>query len=470
MEPTYIGQTRFSLFIPDSGAWRASSKSSGKAHGAYKRYLYDPERMDFRDRVFNELTVPALADAAEGHQVWHIVSYSESLPVKYKESLRATADRFPFLLLQELPDGVADWGASEELIKEKVGSGIFGRYRLDDDDVLSRHYFRLMQRFVKPEFVGMVASLPRGLEAIYDNGHYFNFREAHVPMNSMGMLYISELTDKGRIVGPQAGAHDKADRLAPVIMDASEIGYLRTNHLGQDNMLRHESAFVSSRLVSNMNKYPALKSTESVRDNFPAIAALVLNDEVATEHPWNAEIGHGIEISFSEATAGLTVTISGKAPEQIRRNPLAMALDLESPAGRSLSRQARLIGLGTSANPAVGQFVYFDVAPGHFNATASVFLADGVKVKSARIVPLVEEARHIEVASCVIDHEGSDLTFAKTGANASRAASRRERGIALIRELGQRAWPTIKPLSLGLLGIERTNAIVESVAARLKQI
>ena len=158
MKPVFIGQTRYSLFVPDSGAWRASSVA-GREVSDYRNYLYAPERLDFRDRVFTTLTVPSLAVAAEAHEVHHIVSYSESLPEKYIDSLNRTAEKFPFLVLQELPDGVSDWGRSEQIIKEKVGVGVFGRYRLDDDDLLSKHYFDVMHRFVKPEFVGMVVSL-----------------------------------------------------------------------------------------------------------------------------------------------------------------------------------------------------------------------------------------------------------------------------------------------------------------------
>lgn len=470
MEPTYIGQTRYSLFIPASGAWRASAKSNGQSEEDYKRYLYAPDRMDFRDRIFKELTVPALAEAAEHHQVWHIVSYSESLPEKYKKSLQDTAERYPFLLLQELPDGVSDWGRSEALIKEKVGEGVFGRYRLDDDDVLSRHYFELVSRFVKPEYVGMVVSLPRGIEAIYENGHYFNFREAHVPMNSMGMLYVSRVTEQGAIIGPHAGAHDKADRLAPVILDAREIAYLRTNHLGQDNMLRHESAFVAGRLISNMDKYPALRSTGLVRENFPNIAGLLLNDKNSVVHEWNDPLGNGIQLEFDRATSGLTVTISGEAPKITRRNPIALTLDLEGPSGGGLKASANIKGIATSHNPAIGQFIYFDVNAGKFEVSASAFLADGVRIRSARIVPLLEDAKQIRIAKCVVDHESSGVRFSGASARAARTASSGEKVGAKIRDLGQRAWPIVKPISYRILGVERTNAAVESAAARLKRI
>ncbi len=467
MEPKFFGQTRYSLYIPDSAAWRASS-GSGQGGEEYRRYLYAPERLDFREKVFTELTVPALADAAGKHEVWHIVSYSESLPEKYTDNLKRTAEKFPFLILQELPDGAGDWGPSERIIKEKLGSGTFGRYRLDDDDLLSMHYFDLVKRFIKPEYVGMVVSLPRGIEAIYSNGHYFNFRDAHVPMNSMGMLYVSELTPDGTIRAPQAGAHDKADRLAPVIMDASKIGYLRTNHDGQDNMLRHQTSMVTERLVSNMDKFPAIPSVELVRENFPVIASKVLNDDRVAKQKWAGSVGDGIHISFDGDSSGVTVTISGNAPEGIRQNPLALSLDLKTPRGKSVSVSSRLKGLATSADPAIGQFVYFDVKPGGFTASASAFLPDGVRIQSAKIIPLVREARSIYVDFCVVDHEGTGVRFNVLRPAQSKMAAQRAQAHTWVREFGLRVWPSLKPRLINVFGVNRTNRIMDFVTARLR--
>ena len=470
LKPTFFGQTRYSLYIPDSGAWRASS-AGGQGIGEYQDYLYAPERLEFRDKIFTEFTVPALADAAEKHDVWHIVSYSESLPEKYVESLKRTADKFPFLVLQELADGVGDWGPSERIIKEKMASGgVFGRYRLDDDDVLSKHYFDLVERFVKPEYVGMVVSLPRGIEAIYSNGHYFNFREAHVPMNSMGMLYVSELSEQGTIRAPRAGAHDKADRLAPVIMDASEIGYLRTNHGGQDNLLRHQAEIVSDRLVTNMDKFPAVPSTDLIRKNFPSVAPKVLSDEKVVEKHGTWLLGDGVQISIDGNSSGITVTLSGDAPKGIRKNPLALSLDLESPGGRGIRSGATLKGLATSINPGIGQFVYFDVKPGSFSASASAFLADGVRIRAAKIVPLVPEAREVRINSCVVDQEGDGVDFSDLSAVQAKAASLRARAKISTRHFGVRAWPNLKPILVSTLGVDRTNRLVEFLADKLKSI
>ncbi|WP_276906845.1 glycosyltransferase [Corynebacterium riegelii] len=469
MKPVFIGQTRYSLFVPDSGAWRASS-AAGQEVSDYRNYLYAPERLDFRDRVFTTLTVPSLAVAAKTHEVHHIVSYSESLPEKYIDSLVRTAEKYPFLVLQELPDGVSDWGRSEQIIKEKVGEGVFGRYRLDDDDLLSKHYFDVMHRFVKPEYVGMVVSMPRGIEAIYSNGHYFNFREAHVPMNSMGMLYISELGQNGRINAPRAGAHDKADRIAPVILDASRIGYLRTNHIGQDNMLRHQSSVVDGQLVTNMDRFPALPSVDVVRENFPAAASEVLQDEKAVAEHWNGQIEDGIRISLDGESHGLTVTITGTAPTDVREHPLALSFQLESGSGRALSPRAKVRGLSTSKNPQIGQFAYFDIKPGPFNATVSAYLAEGLRVRGARIVPLNSTSCEIYIEDCEVDHEGQKVNFSPLSEEVAFPTSRRQRMQLLMADLRSTASPVLRRFLNRILGANRTNAVLEFLTAKLRRI
>lgn len=469
MKPVFIGQTRYSLFVPDSGAWRASS-AAGRKVSDYRNYLYAPERLDFRERVFTKLTVPSLAVAAEAHEVCHIVSYSESLPEKYIDSLRQTAEEYPFIVLQELPDGVSDWGRSEQIIKEKVGVGVFGRYRLDDDDLLSKHYFDVMGRYIRPEFVGMVVSLPRGIEAIYSQGHYFNFREAHVPMNSMGMLYISELDQQGKIHAPRAGAHDKADRLAPVILDASKIGYLRTNHTGQDNMLRHQSSLVVSQLVTNMDKFPALPNTEVVRENFPAAASEVLNDDGAVAEYWSGQVDNGIRISIVGESHGITVTIAGTAPKDIRKHPLALSFQLESESGRALSPRAKIPGLSTSKNPQIGQFAYFAVTPGRFTATVSSYLADGLRVREARIIPLYPASREISIDDCVVDQTGDRVQFSPLSGQSACPVSFKQRVQLLIGNLCLTTWPVVKRCLNRLLGAERVNNAVECLTAKLKRI
>ena len=93
----FVGHTRFSLFVPDSASWRASNEHTGFSEDEYRDYLYDHARLALRTDIFLNHTVPTLAKAAEGFDVKHVVSFSESLPQKFKEQLQEAADKFNVL-------------------------------------------------------------------------------------------------------------------------------------------------------------------------------------------------------------------------------------------------------------------------------------------------------------------------------------------------------------------------------------
>lgn len=435
----------------------------------YRRYLYSPERLAFRERIFTTLTVPAIENAAENFDIRHIVSYSQSLPDQYKDSLQDTAEKFPFLVLQELPDGVSDWGPAEQRIKKLIKPGVFGRYRLDDDDVLSKHYFELMSKYIKDEFAGMVVSLPLGIEAIYHDDHFYNFREVHVPMNSMGMLFVSKLGDDGTVFGPRAGAHDKADRIAPVIIDSRKLGYLRVNHTGQDNLLRHHNDRVYDQLLTNMGKYPAVKDLKDIREGFPAVADKILQTSSMVMKEWSAPVGDGIQLHVDGETSGMTITIRGSAPEGVRKHPLALSLSLVSASGRHLGPRKQVAGIATSLNAAIGQFTYFDVSGGDFTSSASVFVPGETRIRSARIIPLVSDAKDIEIESISIDYEGSQISVATLGSATRRLLTGEQPIRGIFNQVAMRLKSALMPWMTRVLGAERANSIVGSVADKLKR-
>lgn len=465
MSARFVGQTRYSLFVPDSAAWRASNKSALKDDADYKKYLYDPDRLDFRDKIFTKFLAPSLARAAEGFDVTHIVSFSESLPEKYKDSLRKTAERYPVISLRELPDGQPDWGGAIDHIRGTGEAGVFGRYRLDDDDVLAVDYFSAMARYVQEKYVGMVVSFPLGVEAVYGGDHFYNFREAHVPMNSMGLLYVSELKEDGQIVGPRGGEHDKSDRVDPVILDARQFGYFRTNHGGQDNLLRPAVVDAMSRVIEGMVKFPAIQDPVVLRENFPAVAAEVIGESRVFETDRSLRDGFGFTLEGN--TSGITLRVHATAPEGIRRNAVAVSLQIESEGGKSFGAGEEFAGVGTSANPLIGQFAYLNVKPGKSETMVSVFLPEAARIRSVNLIPLVPEARTIEIARVVLTHSAESVRLNEKLVARLRVASRSAVAFEGLRTVGQRAVPRVRAMMVKFLGQRRTNALLRKVAAKL---
>lgn len=474
MGPIFIGHTRYSLFVPRSAAWRASANESVSGEGRpessterYKKYLYEEERLDFRDYVFTNLTVPALASAADGYNVVHFVTFSESLPEKYKMSLRRTAQQFPVLKLLELPDGISGGAQIDSYVRKNV-SGVFGKYRLDDDDVLGQKYFTAMARYVDERFVGTAVSLPLGIEAVWDGNGYFNFREAHVPMNSMGLLYVCEHKGDGTIITPRTGAHDKSDRYAPVILDARQIGYLRTNHSGQDNLLRHKGASVLPVLVHNMDKFPALATPDVIEESFPAVSSIILGKDSTVKRSIDGQLNNGIQIQLESGSSGITVLMEGTAPEKLEQNSVVLAMDILANNGKRVSKLESVVGVGTSPNHAIGHFRYFDIEPGSFRAMVSVYLPDGMVVSKARILPLTNVAKEVVVTSVSCTHNAESVSVTEIDSVGSLEANRFSNTIQRWGlSIGRRVLPRLKMVMWRILGQERTDSIIRNVVARI---
>lgn len=395
----FIGQTRFSLYVPGSAAWRVTK--GAEAPEGYREYLYDEERLDQRTNVFLNHTVPTLQKAAgkvkADFEVIHVVSFSESLPKKYKEQLKQAAENYPILHLEELPDGNNAGKAVGSLIRERIKPGdTFGRYRLDDDDILSANYFSLVKKYVKPEYAGMVVSLPLGVEAILKNQVFFNPRLAHVPMNSMGLLSICQLQEDGKIKQPKGGPHDKSDRYAPVILEGRGIGYLRAVHLGQDNVMRYSEASALDNLLENLGKFPPLNSMDIVEENFPTVAA-----SHGTIIDIDRCVGSGIAIGLQNLQSGVGVRITGNGANNAKPEEIAVTYLFADGGGNIVPDYRKIPGLAASPNRKIGFFQYVPTN-GKFNSQAGIYVPDDIKIKALRILPLTEKGSETWINSVEI--------------------------------------------------------------------
>ena len=149
MKTLFIGQTRFSLYIPNSMSWNlARSKSEDE----YMKALYADERLGPRMDIFENLSVPQLALAAEDHHVVHFVQYSSSLPEKYQTRLRALAEKYDFLELyvndSQVQHSELINRAAKERLENERGLVSFAWYRLDDDDILGKDFFKMAEPYV----------------------------------------------------------------------------------------------------------------------------------------------------------------------------------------------------------------------------------------------------------------------------------------------------------------------------------
>ncbi|MDK8897571.1 glycosyltransferase [Corynebacterium sp. MSK004] len=459
----FVGHTRFSLFVPDSASWRASNEQTGFSENEYRDYLYDDARLSLRTDIFLNHTVPTLAKAAEGFDVKHVVSFSESLPQKFKTQLKEVADKFDILHLDMLPDGDSGWTAVRRYVQEIGFKGTFGRYRLDDDDVLSAHYFRTTAPYVKPEFEDMLISMPLGVEAVYADGQFFHLREAHTPMNSMGLMSICSVKEDGTVVEPQSGPHDKSDRYAPVILDASQVGYLRAIHAGQDNAMRHEPGVVMARLMENMAAFPPFTDMAALETAFPTVSKQM--QDTSTPLSIDDTVGNGQHYLLQPASGDVSFVIYGESEGEFD-NELLVSLWIEDSRGRRVPSYKTVEGFAASNNPSIGHFAYVPTENGAFRTLVSLHLEHGYILRGFRILAQSEQAKGVQVKKLVMQQRGGKARFV----NSEDWESARSQGVrGLVDQAIDNVYQNRTSIVANVrnaLGEDRANKII----ARLDQL
>ena len=86
----FIGQTRFSLYIPNCVDWNISNFEKDR----YVEHLFSDERMTLRAKIFSEISIPLMNKMKGDFEFYHIISYSSILPKKWKDLLFKLAEKY----------------------------------------------------------------------------------------------------------------------------------------------------------------------------------------------------------------------------------------------------------------------------------------------------------------------------------------------------------------------------------------
>lgn len=241
---TFVGHTRFSLFSPSSVHWRATQGGRFSSPEAYRDYLYSDDRLALRTWIFLDLCLPNLARWSGDHELILIVSYSASLPEKWKQMLEVAASRYNFLVLDMLEetatvDVIETYAVerAESLGIEFTEGEAVGVFRVDDDDVLCSGFLDRVGKYVTAANGGMLVSLGLGVTAIAEGGTFYYPRIVHEPTFSAGLTSIFVNEASGEWIRPAVAGHTFADRTNPVILDSQEPGFFWVRHRGQDTSL-----------------------------------------------------------------------------------------------------------------------------------------------------------------------------------------------------------------------------------------
>lgn len=417
----FVGHTKFSVYTPSSGAWRATNGSRFKNQADYKRYLFSESRLKPRIDILLNFSLPQLALAAMDHQVIHLLSYSELLPHKYEQQLIAASAKYQFLQLDKQRLGTG-WRTAEQIAKDLLANSVdphqpFGIYRLDDDDILPVDYFEQMTPYIKDEFVGMQVSLGTGISAIYKEGQFYNARKTYHPMLSIGYTSIHKMSVNGEISKLPVAAHNLADRKYPVILDSKKLGYLWTRHAQQDTalgLIESDEASLLEILKRHMNRHPAVHDLQELYSSFPLLRSCITSAESPNStheemilKPANLDQS-GLRMKPNRIGGKIRVTTTMICDlSSVARNSLVKFIFVNEQGRRvdpeSLDRHFENQPISRSGNSQVGWFRYLSTRPGKNRTVTEFLLPPGVYVGVITIIKWSRNDTKITVNSVSVE-------------------------------------------------------------------
>lgn len=405
--PVIIGHTRFSLFHPNFEGWKASNGTHFDSPEEYRDFLFAEERLRPRADIFLNHTIPTLARANRSSIYRHVISYSSNLPQKYKDLLHEVSQQYDCIVLDEQrnPSDALDIASyAKELVDE---TGVFGTFRVDDDDVLAANFFRQAERYLKPAFAGMKVSLALGCTAIYDGGQFRMARASYQPMIAIGLMSVNRWDSSGSLIAPRITAHNKSDRFDPVVVYAGEPSYLWLRHVGQDTNVGNEAWSTSVAPIENMlSKLERIPLSVDLAELFPTIDGLGLNTVDFGEQLSGPELlASPQKFDLKEPVDNLKVTYSGEFEWKPNgdRNML-ISLHLVDGSGHSIPSDSTIAGLTHSDHPSIDWFKYIGESEQKVKTQTSFELPAGVYCNSVTIMRWLEPNNRFTTDSITIHH------------------------------------------------------------------
>ncbi|WP_022871987.1 glycosyltransferase [Nesterenkonia alba] len=413
-KPIFIGHTRFSVYSYGSKSFNATQDSRGKgarfSEQEYADWLYGEERLAPRAEIFTSLSLPQLHQASQDHHLAHFVSFSPSLPDTYKTLLFEAAERYDFLHLNETTEEATTL-PPEKLIRRAfeifgINGGLFGAFRLDDDDLLSVNYFNRMAPYLTAEHVGWWVSPGLGFAAVRDGSNLIYTQTHYYPKSAFGPLCIGKLSETGAIEGITTPKHTKLDRRTPTVLDSRRPMFFHIRHRGQDSSLDGEvTPFFVETLNRMTRRSEGRVELKTVYDEFPALQGHVNTTPGTLQYAQTSIadqklIRGGKEVSWSTpGPVSLELRLTG---QRLRSRELRLRISVDdSTQGKRLPAEQEKIFLEKARlNHTQGKGDYWTWMPPQKDGRKEVVLAleppPGMRITSVRLEKAKERDLRIE--------------------------------------------------------------------------
>lgn len=232
MKKHIIITIRYSLFMK-TGAWVLSNKSLD----VYRAEIFAPNRINNRQSIFANLTLPSLIGLNEARPLdvdftVHILTSSE-LPLENAVYLNQLAEMHDFLEIKyHSYESASVTRDLKEYVDTRINEGeMYASVRLDDDDALSAHWINEVSRHLLPSFDQHVFSPSRGLGMILNDA---NEIVSIIPLGGRllgcGLAYISMKTSVARSIYSiyECNNHTTIDHRFRTILYGKDIFWIRS--------------------------------------------------------------------------------------------------------------------------------------------------------------------------------------------------------------------------------------------------
>lgn len=258
--PFYVGWTRYSAFLQDTGGLDLATKDRFPDADAYRAHLWAPDRMAARAHMFLTLSVPLLQAMSEQHDYRHVVTYSPEMPEPWLSQLLEAARTYDVLELRPVAAGGPVEALRDLLLAREQASRPAVWFRVDDDDLLPTDYLDLVDAHVAHVGPGWAVCLGMGYDGLWHEGHVHHVRRKHRPTGSHGQAFSGWWdAPTGTLSVPAPGNHRTVDRRSPTVVDSLPLAWIRLSHAWQDSGAQGRPSF--EELAA-----PLLRNPSRVRD------------------------------------------------------------------------------------------------------------------------------------------------------------------------------------------------------------
>lgn len=212
--------------------------------------------------LFEKITLPGLSESikrAIDFDVGVLVLTSNYLPESHRRQLVSACSKYSFVDILSI-------GEEKEAIKSEVSryisdavkhDEVYFTCRLDDDDTLSKDYFKNLSPYITKDLNGIVVTVPNGYTAIFSNKQkrIIRFGTTYSPYIGLGLGLISIKDDKRATKTIlDLGNHARINENSSVLHLNNFYGYLRILHHYSDQAVSEGEIFIKRKFDKKTTK------------------------------------------------------------------------------------------------------------------------------------------------------------------------------------------------------------------------